>query len=71
MSYCFVMQMNLSWISYVKHTEVHTAGTLVPERSAFDFKMAAGSSKWCQSAGADHIASELNQAQDEILISDI
>ena len=32
--------MNLHWVNDVRHTEIHTAGPLVPEQRSLEFELA-------------------------------
>jgi len=55
----FSQLLNVYGIIDVRQTEIHTSQPLVPEPSAFEFKMAIENLKRHKSSGIDHISAEL------------
>jgi len=55
----FSQLLNVHGVNDVRHTEIHTAGPLVPEPSTVEFEMAVEKLKRDKSPGTDQIPAEL------------
>jgi hypothetical protein len=58
----FSQLLNVHGVIDVRQTEIHAAGPLVPEPSAFEFEMAVEKLKRHKSLGVDQIPTELIKA---------
>jgi hypothetical protein len=67
----FSQLFHVHGVNDVRQTEIHTAELLVPEPSAFGFKMAVEKLKRRRSPGTDHIPAELIKAGDRTIRCEI
>ena len=58
----FSRLLNVHGVNDIKHTDIHTAEPLVPERSAFEVELAIEKLKSHKSPGIDQIPAELIKA---------
>jgi len=59
---CFSQLLNVHGVNDIRHTEIHTAESLVPEPSAFEVELAIEKLKSHKSPGIDQIPAELIKA---------
>ncbi|PNF32825.1 hypothetical protein B7P43_G04341 [Cryptotermes secundus] len=63
----FSQLLNVHRVSDVRHTEIHTAGLLIPDPTPFEVESAIAKLKQYKSPGCDQIPAELIQAGSKIL----